>query len=119
MLNKCPICEGKLDITEVHCKKCGTKISGRFPMSNILNLPPEQMEFAIVFLKNRGNIKDVEKELGVSYPTVRSRLDDVITALGFQPRPADSEHGEILEKLEKQEISVDEALKIIDKREKL
>ncbi|MBN1756517.1 DUF2089 domain-containing protein [bacterium] len=112
MITRCPICEGKLEITGVHCKKCGTTISGHFPMSDLMDLTSEQMEFMKVFIKCRGNIKEVEKELNISYPTVRSKLDDLIRALGFQPHE-DERYGDILEKLDKKELSVEEAIKLI------
>jgi hypothetical protein len=78
----------------------------------------EQKQFIETFIKCRGNIKEVEKELGVSYPTVRSKLDDVICALGYQvksPKAAESKK-EILDMLSRGDISHDEALKLLRKK---
>lgn len=84
----CPVCQEKLAITKLSCPKCRTQIEGDFQPCVFCKMPNEQLEFAITFLKNRGNIKDVEKELGISYPTVRAKLDSVIEALGFSTMTA-------------------------------
>lgn len=79
--HKCPICQEKLTITEVTCESCGTHIQGRFDGCRFCSLSPEEAGFLLTFIRNRGSIKDVERELGVSYPTVRAALDNLITAL--------------------------------------
>ncbi|MHB8382992.1 MAG: DUF2089 family protein [Candidatus Binataceae bacterium] len=93
---KCPSCQGDLTVANIHCPKCDIALEGEFAMPALLRLAPAQLDFAEVFLKNRGVIRDVERELGVSYPTVRARLDDLIAALGYQVRPpaAESEEAE-------------------------
>lgn len=118
-IGKCPICGGQLEITRLSCTSCSTNIEGNFTLSKFDQLSPELKVFAEVFLKNRGNIKDVEKELGISYPAVRSRLDQTIVALGYsvEQEPAKkTEAGtakkkEVLEALKKGEISAEEAIK--------
>ena len=79
--HKCPICDNGITITEVTCEHCGTHIQGRFDGCRFCSLSPEEASFLLVFIRNRGSIKDVERELGVSYPTVRAALDNLITAL--------------------------------------
>lgn len=79
--HKCPICQEKLTITEVTCESCGTRMQGRFDGCRFCSLSPEEANFLLVFIRNRGSIKDVERELGVSYPTVRAALDNLIIAL--------------------------------------
>ncbi|MDA3846667.1 MAG: DUF2089 domain-containing protein [Vallitaleaceae bacterium] len=79
----CPVCSEKLAITKLSCPKCATNIEGDFQPCEFCRLPNDELDFIKVFIKNRGNIKDVEKELGISYPTVRAKLDTVITSLGF------------------------------------
>lgn len=118
-IGKCPICGGQLEITRLSCTSCNTNIEGNFTLSKFDQLSPELKVFAEVFLKNRGNIKDVEKELGISYPAVRSRLDQTIVALGYsveqeplkKSEATAAKKKEVLEALKKGEISAEEAIK--------
>jgi hypothetical protein len=89
MLLKCPSCQGNLSVAELDCPSCAIAIKGEFAFPALLRLAPAQLDFVEVFLKNRGVIRDVERELGISYPTVRARLDEVVAALGYQVRPAE------------------------------
>ena len=81
---RCPICGEKLSITKLSCSKCATTIEGHFEPCEFCRLPDEDLNFIKIFIKCRGNIKDVEKELGISYPTVRGKLDTVIRGLGYE-----------------------------------
>ncbi len=81
ILTRCPVCEGSLKAVKLKCDSCGTVIENSFGFPPLMQLSKEHMEFAEVFLRCRGNIKDVEKELGISYPTVRAKLDQVIESL--------------------------------------
>lgn len=81
---RCPICGEKLSITKLSCSKCTTTIEGDFEPCEFCRLPNEDLDFIKIFIKCRGNIKDVEKELGISYPTVRGKLDTVIRGLGYE-----------------------------------
>ena len=83
---KCPSCDGNLTVTRLKCPSCSITIEGEFTTPALLKLSAAQIDFVEVFVKNRGVIREVERELGVSYPTVRARLDEVIGALGFQVR---------------------------------
>lgn len=116
VIGKCPVCQSELKVTEITCKKCKTKISGEFDLCKFCKLDTEQKYFAEIFIKNRGNIKEIEKELGVSYPTVRRLLDEVISSLGYKPQSGVTSvnKSEILEKLSKGEITSNEALKILN-----
>ncbi len=82
---RCPMCEAELVVTHLRCQQCGTGLEGVFHLTKFDRLSREQLRFVDVFLKNRGVIRDVERDLGISYPTVRSRLDEVIRALGYDP----------------------------------
>jgi hypothetical protein len=115
---KCPVCGERLSITKLGCPKCATSIEGDFQPCEFCRLPEEDLEFVKVFIKCRGNIKDVEKELGISYPTVRGKLDTVIRGLGFEVtvkeaaqerEMKDAARGKILDQLSKGEISAKEA----------
>lgn len=109
----CPSCRGELTVTELRCKKCLTGIKGDFFLPALASLNQEEEMFLKVFLETRGNIKEMEKRLDLSYPTVRSKLDHLIRALGLgEPAPDTSQKRlEILERLEKGEINTVEALK--------
>ena len=114
----CPICKSETKVTEIYCKNCDTTIRGEFELCKFCRLNEEQKYFIEVFIKNRGNIKEIEKELGISYPTVRNKLDEVISSLGYKLEKPAINQKEILEKLSKGEISKDEAMKLLKKKKK-
>jgi len=111
----CPVCGHGLSVSKLSCGNCNSRLEGEFALCKFCQLPEEQREFVEVFIKCRGNIKDVEKELGISYPTVRNRLDTVIEALGYRVdkttelEDEKSKKQEILSALERGEITPDEA----------
>lgn len=80
---RCPICNSALTVTRLQCGNCGTGIDGAFQLGRLQALTAEQVRFVETFIKNRGKIKDVEDELGISYPTVVARLNDVVRAMGY------------------------------------
>ena len=86
VLEKCPTCSGKLTITGLRCPSCHTKIESQYATCRFCRLPQETLDFIEIFVKNRGNIKEMERELGISYPTVRSRLNAVIEELAMRSR---------------------------------
>jgi hypothetical protein len=116
VLGTCPVCDNKLKVTRLSCNKCGTTISGEFELNKFDQLNKEQKYFAEIFIKNRGNIKEIEKELGVSYPTVRKFLDEVIEALGYreEAKKDSVNQTDILDKLSKGLITSDQALKLLN-----
>lgn len=116
VLGKCPVCGSVTEVSKISCNSCDTVIEGRFQLCKFCRLTPEQKAFIDVFIKCRGNIKEVEKELGVSYPTVKNRLEDVAAALGHKGEAEPASAGkkkEILDMLNKGEISVEEALNLL------
>ncbi|MGI6363070.1 MAG: DUF2089 domain-containing protein [Bacillota bacterium] len=120
MLGRCPVCNSGLDVTRLHCPHCGTGIDGHFAVCKFCQLPAEQKAFAEIFIKCRGNIKEVEKELGISYPTVRNRLETLIESLGYQAQPvakddpeAREKRKQILEDLNEGKISSEEAIELL------
>jgi len=115
VITKCPVCDFKLTVTKLNCKKCGTTVENDFEFSKFAYIPSEQLDFIEVFVKCRGNIKDVEKELGISYPTVRGKLEDAIAALGYTPRTKDENSTEVIDKLEKGEITAEQAINLLKK----
>jgi len=119
----CPICGGQITVTRLYCPECDTTIEGRFTGRSFAQLAPEQMDFIETFLRCEGKINRVEKELNLSYPTIRNRLHEVIHALGYElgaeeetERLSDVERQSILEDLEAGKISADEALNLLQER---
>ena len=128
----CPVCSGELTIARLHCRSCGTALEGEFGVGRFGRLDRDQMSLLESFLRSRGNLKEMERELGISYPTVRGRVDALIRSLGlsegsagadddFGAGFADGFTGEddapdqaamqrsILERLARKEISAEEA----------
>jgi hypothetical protein len=114
---ECPICHDDLLVTHLTCRNCGTGLEGRFAMGRLFQLSPEQIHFVEVFIRCEGKINRVQDDLGLSYPTVRSRLDEVIRALGYevgeQEESGDVQRQEVLERLARKEISSEEAFRIL------
>jgi hypothetical protein len=79
----CPVCANELTITRLHCRSCGTALEGEFGVGRFGRLDREQMSLLESFLRSRGNLKEMERELGISYPTVRGRVDSLVRALGL------------------------------------
>lgn len=118
---RCPLCAGALHVERVKCESCECAIEGRFDLGFQGALTPEQLAFVRVFLVCRGKIKDVEQALGLSYPTVVSRLDDVVAALGGQSSPpvqpaAAEKPLDVLEQLSQGDIDVNEAERRLRKK---
>jgi len=123
----CPVCGARLEVRKLYCSQCDTTIEGRFVLCKFCYLNEEQREFVDTFIRCRGNIKEVERELGVSYPTVRNRLDAVIQALGYRVEAEEPEvrsdarsdarsaetRRKILESLNRGEFSAEEALRLL------
>ncbi|HET7520834.1 MAG TPA: DUF2089 domain-containing protein [Candidatus Limnocylindria bacterium] len=83
VISTCPVCEGELLISRLHCRSCGTALEGEFGVGRFGRLSKEQMALLESFLRSRGNLKEMERELGISYPTVRGRVDALVRALGL------------------------------------
>ena len=110
---KCPVCQGTYAVTQLRCTGCGTRLEGSFSAGRLSNLNDKQIAFVETFLINRGNIQKVGKALGISYPTVRNRLDAVLKAMGVDPQEQD-----ILAMVKSGELSVEEAAKMISELKK-
>lgn len=117
MITTCPVCSKQLQITQLQCKHCHTTIENEFQLSKLASLAKEQLHFIEIFLTCRGNIKEVEKALGISYPTVRGKLDEIIVSLGHSPQKIQDKVNkkEIISLLEKGEISPEEAVGMLKK----
>lgn len=84
ILEKCPSCGNDLEVTRLNCKACDTVVLGHFDPCRFCKLSPDSMSFLEAFVKSRGNVKEMERELGISYWLVRGKLNDLIKELGFE-----------------------------------
>ena len=122
-LEHCPACGGELRITRLSCGSCETEITGRFAATVFDRLSPGSLAFAEAFLRARGNVKEMERELGVPYAAVRNRLDEVVAELGFErrgeaqaPAPPSEDGGRrgVLERLERGESDAETAVTMLE-----
>jgi hypothetical protein len=81
VISTCPVCQHELTITRLQCRSCGTALEGEFGVGRFGRLEREQLAFLESFLRSRGNLKEMERELGISYPTVRGRLEALLRSL--------------------------------------
>ena len=102
-------------VSQLSCGECDTQVNARLPIPVFFKLPEELQQFVLTFLRCRGNIREVEKELGISYPTVCKRLDLVNELLGNAP-PSNVNRHEILEQLERGEITAKQAAQLLKGR---
>lgn len=113
--NLCPACGQGLVVSELHCPGCEATLKGEFAPGPLARLTREQQQFMLVFVRNRGNLREVERELDLSYPTVRARLDQLVSALGpGRAQTGGAEAGrqcqEILAALDRGEITAEDAV---------
>lgn len=114
ILEECPTCGGGLTITEVRCDACGTQVRSLYRPCPFCALTEEQQTFLMLFLRSRGNLKDVEKTLGISYPTVRAKVDELIDALEPRPvAPGQDQRRAILNALQTGQLAPSEALALL------
>ena len=128
VISTCPVCANELAVTRLVCRTCGTAIEGEFNVGRFGRLSRDQLALLESFLRARGNAKELERELKVSYPTVRARIDALVRALGLADGPAPAEDAEdaalraaedaalrrdVLERLARHEITADEAAAVL------
>jgi hypothetical protein len=127
VISTCPVCSNELGITRLRCGSCGTTLEGDFSVGRFGRLNRDQVALLESFLRSRGNLREMERELGISYPTVRGRVEALVRALGFGARadaadtaepgsdddtavsPVPRSRDAILERLARREISAEEA----------
>ena len=122
LLEKCPACAGELVVTQQTCRSCGTMVVGEFTPNIFSKLSPENLRFLELFVKNKGNVKEMERVIGMSYWTIRNRLNEIVEALGFENKDVEPVAAEetrrqtrqdILARVDSGEIDVAEAAKLL------
>jgi hypothetical protein len=108
---RCPSCGGELVVVKVACPACGAEVSGEFDTCRVCRLDGERRKVFEIFLQARGNLRDVQRVMGVSYPTARARVEEVFRELGQSPRPPDP--SKVLQRLRSGEIDVATAEKLL------
>jgi hypothetical protein len=119
VLTTCPVCNEQLAITRLHCRSCDTTLDGHFDIGRLGRLNAEQMAFVETFIRCEGKLSRMEPELGMSYPTLRARLTEIIRNLGFPvgpepPRLSDEARHKILDDLAQGEISSEAAMRMLE-----
>lgn len=124
LIEHCPACGGDMVVKQMGCSRCDTEVHGQFRTTIFDRLTPDSLAFAEIFVRLRGNIKEMERELGIPYNAVRSRLDEVIRELGYEgerpkpPSPPSLQHEaqrkEILERLERGELDTQTAIEALE-----
>jgi hypothetical protein len=126
ILESCPTCGGEFEITELTCNVCDTVVRSRYDPCPFCRLAPEDLAFMLLFVRHRGNVKDMERELGVSYWTIRGRLNELIASMGLEPAGGDEDEPapppeprrggagraarqDVLDRLKRGEITAEEA----------
>src|SRR5512143_2144586 len=114
----CPSCSSPLVVTQLTCTACGTGVVGKFELSPFFRLSPERLKFLESFVRNRGNVKEMERETGESYWAIRRQLDEVIAEMGMESAAAQepalsTRRQEILGQLSRGEINVQEATRLL------
>jgi hypothetical protein len=111
----CPVCNERLALTRLSCPSCETELSGGFATCEFCVLSNEDRDVLRVFLASRGNMKDLERHLGVSYPTARARFDALLVKLGIErSAPPSPTRVELMEQVARGEVDIDEALRRLD-----
>ena len=116
LLTTCPVCGGPLHVVRLSCDDCHSALEGEFTLGWLGRLSREQLEFVELLVKNRGNINGVASDLKVAYNTARSRMDDIVAALGYSAPLEDNNRPErraVLDRLAAKEISVEDAMKLL------
>jgi hypothetical protein len=115
--SECPTCQSTLILRELSCQSCGTSIRGNWSASPFATLSSDQEAFLVLFVRSRGNLSEVERALGVSYPTVRAKLEEVIHALSDEEAvedqaavPESTQRREVLERVARGDLSPGDAL---------
>lgn len=119
MITICPVCGDRLSVQRLHCRSCDTSIEGHFETGRLGRLSAEQLTFVETFIRCEGKLNRMEGELGMSYPTLRARLTEVIRQMGFEVGPEEAglsveERHHILDELAQGKISSEQAMSLLE-----
>lgn len=123
MPSECPVCKSELIVTTLDCRECDTTISGRFFTGPFAALSQEQLQFIELFVRKEGKINRLEPELGISYPTIRNRLHEIIRAMGYEPGEevesflSEEERRKIIDDLAQGNIEYEDAMQMLKENE--
>lgn len=111
----CPVCNDRLNLTRLTCPSCSTELSGEFASCEFCALTDDDRAVLRTFLASRGNMKELERHLGVSYPTARARFDGLLAKLGIErPAAPPPSRVELMEQVARGEIDIEEALRRLE-----
>jgi hypothetical protein len=113
ILEECPSCGADMHVTRMSCPICGTVVLGNWAPCKFCRLSPEHTRLLETFVRSRGNVKEMARELDTSYWTVRKQLDELIEVLGYEPEDTTEAQMEILDRLDRGEISASEATELL------
>lgn len=111
--NDCPYCGGAMAVTQMSCAHCKVAVAAAFPMSRLATLPVEHQRFIEMFVLSGGNLKEIAEQVGVSYPTIRSRLDKVIESLRSEIAKTRQVKGNVLDAVDQSKSSAQDAARLI------
>ena len=115
---RCPVCQDDLLVTRLVCRNCGTALEGRFATDRLFQLTPEQLHFVEMFLRCEGKLNRMEREVGLSYPTLRARLSEIIRQMGFavgaEIAVSDEERHRVLDELAAGKMTSEEAMRALE-----
>jgi len=112
-ITHCAFCKDKLKVKKLECRKCGISIEGEFYTSPIMNLSEEKQSFIEMFILSSGSLKEMAEILGITYPTVRARLDEIIEELKKEMKEREDYKKELLDKVGQGKITAEKAAQII------
>jgi hypothetical protein len=118
VITECPVCGGQMTVRRLQCRRCDTSMEGYFDQGRLGRLSREQIAFVEAFVRCEGKLNRLEKELSLSYPTLRSRLTEIIRKMGYEVGPEEAGMDEetrhrILDDLARGEITSDEAMRLL------
>jgi hypothetical protein len=109
----CPYCSSPMTVTQMSCQRCRVSVQADFPMSRLGRMPVEHQRFIEMFVLSGGNLKEIAEQVGVSYPTIRSRLDKVIETLRADIGKTRQVKGSLLDAVGTSRSSAEEAARMI------